>query len=86
MTFAFTIRNQYVSSFATIQAAVENKAFLREYQHNFFKSAVFNNTKSGVSYYEFGDNFDKNRTKEFVKQLLTHKIDVYKKDDKRGLV
>ena len=40
MSFAFTIRNQFVSSFATIKASVENKAFLREYQQRFFKTAI----------------------------------------------
>ena len=40
MTFGFTIRNQYISSMATIKAAVENKETLRKYQQTFFKSAV----------------------------------------------
>ena len=36
ITFPFTIRNQFTSSFATIKAAVENKAYLRKYQQDFF--------------------------------------------------
>ena len=82
MTFAFTIRNQFTSSLATIQAAVENKAFLREYQQKFFRSAVNSVGPRGIAAYEFGDDFDNNRNKEFVKQLLTHKIKVYKNGDK----
>lgn len=82
ITFAFTIRNQYVSSFATIQAAVENKAYLRKYQQDFFKSAMKSKSKIGVAAYEFGDAYDMNRNKAFVEQLLTHKIKVYKNGSK----
>jgi hypothetical protein len=31
ITFNFTIRNQYVSSFATIKASIDNKDYLNEY-------------------------------------------------------
>lgn len=82
ITFAFTIRNQYTSSFATIKAAVENKAFLREYQQTFFKSAITQKAKTGFEGYEFGDDYDMNRNKDFVEQLLTHKIKVYKSGKK----
>ena len=82
MTFAFTIRNQYTSGIATIKAAVENNAYLRKYQQNFFKSALKKKAKSGFAGYEFGDDYDMNRNKAFVDQLLTHKIKVYKKGKK----
>jgi hypothetical protein len=82
ITFPFTIRNQYTSSMATIKAAVENKARLRKYQQDFFKSAVSNTTKSGVAAYEFGDAYDKNRTKAFLDLLMKHKIKVYKNNEK----
>jgi hypothetical protein len=82
ITFAFTIRNQYTSGFATIKAAVENKAFLRKYQQTFFKTAIKQKAKTGFAGYEFGDAFDMNRNKAFVEQLLSHKIKVYKKGKK----
>ncbi len=82
MTFAFTIRNQYVSGFATIKAAVENKAYLREYQQKFFKSAMTKKAPTGFAAYEFGDAYDMNRNKAFVDYLLKHKIKVYKNGDK----
>lgn len=77
ISFPFTIRNQYVSSIATIKASVENKAMLRKYQQDFFKSAVRNNT-NGVAAYEFGDAYDMNRNKAFLDFLMKHKIKVYK--------
>ena len=82
MTFAFTIRNQYTSGFATIKAAVENKAFLRKYQQTFFKTAISQKAKTGFAGYEFGDDYDMNRNKAFIEQLLSHKIKVYKKGKK----
>lgn len=78
ITFAFTIRNQYVSSIATVKAAVENKAYLRKYQQDFFKSALTNAGKSKIRGYSFGNAYDANRTKAFIDKLLLHKIDVYR--------
>jgi hypothetical protein len=82
MSFAFTIRNQYVTSIATIKASVENKATLRKYQQDFFKSAVTQKAKTGFAAYEFGDAYDMNRNKAFIDKLLIHKIKVYKKGNK----
>lgn len=82
MSFAFTIRNQYTSGFATIKASVENKAYLREYQQRFFKTALSEKAPTGFAAYEFGDAYDNNRNKAFVDYLLKHKIKVYKNGDK----
>lgn len=82
ITFPFTIRNQYTSSLTTIKTAVANKAYMRKYQQNFFKSAISNAKKNKVKGYSFVDNYDKNRTKAFVDKLLAHKIEVYKSGDK----
>ncbi|PHS54584.1 MAG: zinc carboxypeptidase [Lutibacter sp.] len=82
ITFPFTIRNQYLSSIATLKAAVENSATLRKYQQDFFKSAIKPLSKNSIKAYEFGDSFDKNRTKAFIDKLLLHKIKVYKKGTK----
>lgn len=82
ISFPFTIRNQYQSSIATVKAAVENKATLRKYQQDFFKSAVTKKAKSGFAGYEFGDDYDQNRNKAFLDFLLKHKIKVYKKGNK----
>lgn len=80
LTFAFTIRNQYISSLATIKAAVKNKELLYSYQNKFFKNAITEASKSKTKAYVFGDNYDKNRNKEFVDLLLKHKIKVYPLD------
>ena len=79
ISFPFTIRNQYISSIATVKAAVENKATLRKYQQDFFKTALKPLAKGSASAYEFGDDFDQNRVKAFIDKLLIHEIKVYKK-------
>ena len=75
--FPFTIRNQYTSSITTVKTAVANKAYMRKYQQDFFKSALTNSAKGKIRGYIFGDEKDKNRTKAFIDKLLLHKIDVY---------
>jgi hypothetical protein len=54
---------------------------MRKYQHDFFKSALTNATKSKVRGYAFGDSNDMNRTKAFIDKLLLHQIEVYRSGD-----
>ena len=75
ISFPFTIRNQFVSSLATVQAAVENQNTLRQYQRDFFKSALDRSSKSKIKAYTFEDR-DRNKTKAFIDKLLRHKIEV----------
>lgn len=77
LSFPFTIRNQYVSSLATIKAAIKNKDLLYEYQNRFFKEAIDKASKSKIKGYVFGDKYDKNRNKAFLDVLLKHEIEVY---------
>jgi hypothetical protein len=81
ITFPFTIRNQYTSSITTVKAAVENKAYLRKYQQDFFKSALSNASKSKIKGYAFSEDYDKNRLKAFIDKLLLHKVDVYQSNN-----
>ncbi|MFT6370439.1 MAG: hypothetical protein ACJAWH_001522 [Maribacter sp.] len=82
ITFAFTIRNQYTSSITTVKTAVNNKAYMRKYQQQFFKSGLTNAAKNKIKGYTFGDVHDQNRTKAFIDKLLLHKIEVYRSGDK----
>ena len=75
ITFPFTIRNQYVSSMATVQAAVENKQLLRDYQKEFFKSALARAKRSKIKAYGFTDT-DKNKTNAFLDKLIRHRVKV----------
>ena len=86
ISFPFTIRNQYTSSFATVKAAVENKARLRKYQQDFFKSAFAKAKTDQSAAYEFGDPNDQNRTKAFIDKLLLHRIKTYEKGNGKYIV
>lgn len=77
ITFAFTIRNQYTSSMATVRAAVENKDLLHDYQQRFFKSALSNAKNARVKSYVFTGGEDQNRTQAFIDKLLIHRVKVY---------
>lgn len=86
ISFPFTIRNQYTSGMATVKASVENKATLRKYQQDFFKSAFAKAKTDQATAYEFGDPYDHNRTKAFIDKLLKHRIEVYEKDNGKYIV
>ena len=77
ITFPFTIRNQFVSSLATVQAAVENKALLRDYQKAFFESALTRSKRSKIKAYNFIET-DQNRTRAFLDKLIRHRVEVLK--------
>ena len=75
--FPFTIRNQYVSSMATLKAALANKDLLYKYQNDFFKKSLQKAGGSKIRGYVFGDRYDKNRREAFLDLLLQHEIEVY---------
>ena len=77
ITFPFTIRNQFISSISTVKAAVNNKAYLQDYQRRFFSGAISDANASPIKGYVFGDAYDKSRTNAFLDKLLLHHVDVY---------
>ncbi|MDH3651697.1 MAG: M14 family zinc carboxypeptidase, partial [Saprospiraceae bacterium] len=80
LTFAFTIRNQLVSSMATVKAGVEQKELLLTYQNYFFRSALDNATRDPVKAYVFGDQWDRSRLNAFIDKLLLHQVKLYELD------
>ena len=82
ISFGFTIRNQYLSSIATVEAAVDNKEMLRDYQKRFFDSSLKEFKDDKVKAYEFGDLYDQNRNKAFIDKLLIHNVKVYRSKGK----
>jgi hypothetical protein len=77
ITFPFTIRNQFINSMGTVEAAVDNKKMLHKYQHDFFKSAISRANKSSIKAYVFEEKYDKSRTRSFLNLLMQHKVKVY---------
>ena len=77
ITFAFTIRNQFTASLATVRASAGEKDMLRKLRKDFFSSAMTQAKSGPIKGYVFGDSKDVSRTNAFINLLLLHQIDVY---------
>ena len=77
ITFAFTIRNQFTASLATVRASAGEKDLLRKLRKDFFSSAMTQAKSGSIKGYVFGDSKDASRTNAFINLLLLHQIDVY---------
>jgi hypothetical protein len=77
MRFAFTIRNQFAASLATIRASRGEREMLINLRLNFFRTAQAQAKANPVKGYVFGDAHDVSRTYAFVNLLRMHQIEVY---------
>lgn len=78
LSFAFTIRNQLRTSMATVQAAVENRRRLLEYQRWFFETALEEARKAPVKGWVFDQWEDPTRMRAFLDLLQHHRIQTYR--------
>ena len=86
MTFAFTIRNQFVASITTLRAAIENAEEMQSYQQYFFTSSQENADKDPVKAYSFSNGSDDAKTAAFIDKLLIHKVKVFRNKDNSGYI
>ncbi len=86
LPFAFTIRNQFVTSLSTLQAARELREELLNYQRDFYADAIKAANGDPVAAYALNDNHDPSRVNHLVEVLLQHNIQVKrpKQDVKAG--
>ncbi len=77
ISFAFTIRNHFTASLATIRGSIGEKDVLRKLRQNFFTSALSQVKASPIKGYVFGETKDASRTNAFINLLLMHEIEVY---------
>ena len=77
ITFAFTIRNQFTASLATIRASLAEKPMLLKMRRDFYKTTQAQAKANPVKGYIFGDSNDQSRTFAFVNLLRLHEIEVY---------
>jgi hypothetical protein len=75
--FSRNIRDNVVTSLATVKAAVAEKDLLFRHQQDFFASALSLAGKRADKYVVFGDKKDAGLTRLFLDHLLTHRIEVY---------
>jgi hypothetical protein len=83
LSFPFTIRNQLRAAMATVRASVENRENLREYQRDFFASALSEGADYEIRGWIFGNPHDPTLNREFIDLLLRHRIQVYELSSSR---
>lgn len=81
LSFAFTIRNQFVASLTTIRASLAEKNNLLKLRREFYRVAREQAAKSPIKGYVFGDANDETRTRAFLDMLLMHEIEVYENEN-----
>jgi hypothetical protein len=75
LTFPFTIRNQYMTTMSTLDAAVNMRKSILKYQQDFFKNARAEASKGkGIV---FGDTKDAAKTYHMAEMLNRHQIKVH---------
>ncbi|WP_291722935.1 M14 family metallopeptidase [Bernardetia sp.] len=77
LTFEFAIRNQLTTSLSTLEAAVNLRKELLDYQQNFYKTAADFAQNSAEKGYLIGGKNDIPRLEALLKILETHQIDFY---------
>ncbi|MCU0451825.1 MAG: M14 family metallopeptidase [Bernardetiaceae bacterium] len=77
VTFPFTIKNQFVTSLSTLEAAKNLRRELLAYQREFYQTAVQQAAAFPVKGYVFGDAHDRGRNFHFLELLRRHQIDVH---------
>lgn len=74
LTFPFTIRNQFTAALSTLEASLEMRTTLLDYQRTFFNDA---RKEAGNSAIIFGDAKDANKTAQLAEILYWHDIAVH---------
>lgn len=74
VTLPFTVRNQLVTSIATVDAAIAHREALFDLQKEFFTPL---RGREASKSYIIGDSYDLSRLHKFVQLLLDHRLEVY---------
>ncbi|MEA3460468.1 MAG: M14 family zinc carboxypeptidase, partial [Bacteroidota bacterium] len=74
------IKNHFTVSLSTLEASLNLRTELLNYQREFYKEALELGEKNEVEAYVFGGNSDRMKTRKFVDFLNAHQIDVYKNE------
>ncbi|HEY1113893.1 MAG TPA: M14 family metallopeptidase [Chitinophagaceae bacterium] len=77
LRFPFTIRNQFVTTLSTLEAARHLRTELLAFQRDFYRSVQDEAKGAPVKAYVFGDEKDRAKSEEFITMLRRHQIDVY---------
>lgn len=76
LSFPFAIRNQVISTFATLDAALALRKELLEYQRDFARDTLELARNSATKAYVFGDDGDPARAEAFLELMARHHVEV----------
>lgn len=78
LTFEFTIRNQLMTSFSTLEAGYSLRKDLRDYQVNFYQASRNSAAKDKNKALIFGDSHDRQRADYLAQLIQRHGIAVHR--------
>lgn len=77
LKFPFTIKNQFMTSLSTFDAANSLRRDILDYQRGFYRHSLQQGEQASIKGYVFGTEFDRARTYHLVELLRRHDINVY---------
>jgi hypothetical protein len=77
LTFPFTIRNQFVTTLSTLEAAKNLRPELLNYQRDFFAGMAKDAGASTEKAFVFGDSYDTKRGSILATMLTRHGVEVF---------
>jgi hypothetical protein len=77
LTFPFAIKNHFLSSLSTLEAAQNLRTDILEYQRSFYQQAAEEASRSRIKAYVYGSADDRARTHRFTELLRRHQVEVY---------
>ncbi|MFK7780896.1 M14 family metallopeptidase [Psychroserpens sp.] len=77
LTFPFTIRNQFTAALSTLEAGLNMRKDILQYQHDFYKNARAEANKESGKAIVFGDSKDAAKTYHLAEILKRHQIEFH---------
>jgi hypothetical protein len=77
LRFSFTIRNQFVTTLSTLEAAKSLRKELLSFQRDFYKNVMSETATAPTKAYVFGDKYDRAKTFHFAEMLRRHQISIH---------
>lgn len=75
--FPFTIRNQFLTSLSTVEAAYNLRTELHEYRRSFYRDVKEETARLSTRAFVIGDRFDRGRNFHFADLMSHHSVEFY---------
>ncbi|TVQ68196.1 MAG: zinc carboxypeptidase [Balneolaceae bacterium] len=77
VSFPFTIRNQFLTSLSTVEAAYNLRTDLHEYRRSVYRDVKAETGRLSTRAYVIGDRFDRGRNFHFADLMSHHSVEFY---------